>query len=137
MAKKKAPAATADAWKTLEVVRRGPVELIGLARPKVHNAFDETLVAELDAAVRAAIDAPDVRVIVLHGTGTSFCAGADLEWMKRMAAYGHAENLADARALAAMLATIAGSPKPTVAAVNGSAYGGGVGLIACCDIAIG
>lgn len=128
---------TAPAWTTLEVVRRGPIELIGLARPKVHNAFDETLIAELKAAVGAAADAPEVRVIVIHGTGASFCAGADLAWMKRMAAYGHAENLADARALADMLSTIASCPKPTVACVNGAAYGGGVGLIACCDVAIG
>jgi methylglutaconyl-CoA hydratase len=135
MAKKEQ--ATAAAWTALEVVRRGPIELIGLARPKVHNAFDETLIAELDAAVRAAADAPEVRVIVIHGTGASFCAGADLAWMKRMAAYGHAENLADAKALAGMLATIATCPKPTVACVNGPAYGGGVGLIACCDVAIG
>lgn len=124
-------------WTALEVVRRGPIELIGLARPKVHNAFDETLIAELAAAVRAAADASDVRVIVIHGTGASFCAGADLAWMKRMAGYGHDENLADAKALAEMLSTIAGCPKPTVACVNGPAYGGGVGLIACCDIAIG
>jgi len=135
MAKKEQ--ATVPAWTTLEVVRRGPIELIGLARPKVHNAFDETLIAELKAAVGVAADAPEVRVIVIHGTGASFCAGADLAWMKRMAAYGHAENLADARALADMLSTIASCPKPTVACVNGAAYGGGVGLIACCDIAIG
>jgi methylglutaconyl-CoA hydratase len=137
MAKKKPAPAEARAWTTLEVVRQGPIELIGLARPKVHNAFDETLIAELTSAVRAAADASDVRVIVLHGTGASFCAGADIEWMKRMAGYGHAENLADAKALAEMLSTIANCPKPTVACVNGPAYGGGVGLVACCDIAIG
>jgi len=136
MAKKKDPA-MAGARTTLQVVRQGPVELIGLARPKVHNAFDETMIAELTAAVRAAAEAPEVRVIVIHGTGATFCAGADLDWMKRMAGYGHAENLADAKALAAMLSTIAGCPKPTVACVNGPAYGGGVGLVACCDIAIG
>jgi methylglutaconyl-CoA hydratase len=137
MAKTNKAAAAARAWTTLEVVRQGPVELIGLARPKVHNAFDETLIAELTAAVRAAADDSDVRMILLHGTGPSFCAGADLEWMKRMAGYGHAENLADAKALADMLSTIANCPKPTVACVNGPAYGGGVGLVACCDIAIG
>jgi methylglutaconyl-CoA hydratase len=136
MAKKKEPAA-AGAEKTLQVVRQGPVELIGLARPKVHNAFDETMIAELTVAVRAAAEAPEVRVIVIHGTGATFCAGADLDWMKRMAGFGHAENLADANALAEMLSTIAGCPKPTVACVNGPAYGGGVGLVACCDIAIG
>jgi methylglutaconyl-CoA hydratase len=136
MATRKGPAPPRG-WTTLEVVRRGEIALIGLARPKVHNAFDEALIAELTEAVRQAGDDADVRVIVLHGTGESFCAGADLDWMKRMAGYGHAENLADAKALAAMLSTIAGCPKPTVAVVNGAAYGGGVGLIACCDIAIG
>lgn len=134
---KKNVAAPPRGWTALEVVARGEVALIGLARPKVHNAFDEVLIAELTEAVRQAGEDPAVRVIVVHGTGTSFCAGADLDWMKRMAAYGHAENLADAKALAAMLSTIANCPKPTVAAVNGSAYGGGVGLIACCDVAIG
>ena len=135
MAKKAQPQTAA--WTALEVVRRGPIELIALARPKVHNAFDETLIAELTAAVRAAADAPEVRVIVILGTGASFCAGADLAWMKRMAGYGHDENLADAKALADMLSTIANCPKPTVACVNGPAYGGGVGLIACCDVAFG
>ena len=138
MAKKKqeAPAAPRG-WTALEVVQRGEIALIGLARPKVHNAFDEVLIAELTEAVRQAGEDPTVRVVLIHGTGASFCAGADLEWMKRMAGYGHAENLADAKALAAMLSTIANCPKPTVAGVNGNAFGGGVGLIACCDIAIG
>lgn len=124
-------------YSTLEVIARGGVRLVGLARPEVHNAFDETLIAELTDAVREAGADPDVRVLLLHGVGRSFCAGADLEWMKRMAGYGHAENLADANALAAMLSTLALCPKPTVACVNGPAYGGGVGLIACCDVAIG
>ena len=135
MAKKEQ--ATVPAWTTLEVVRRGPIELIGLARPKVHNAFDETLIAELKAAVGAAADAPEVRVIVIHGTGASFCAGADLAWMKRMAAYGHAENLADAKALATMLATLDRLPKPTIARVQGPVFAGGTGLVAACDVAIG
>ena len=131
---KKNVAAPPRGWTALEVVARGEVALIGLARPKVHNAFDEVLIAELTEAVRQAGEDPAVRVIVVHGTGTSFCAGADLDWMKRMAAYGHAENLADAKALAAMLSTIAGCPKPTVAAVNGPAYGGGMCLALGADL---
>ncbi|MEO8486580.1 MAG: enoyl-CoA hydratase/isomerase family protein [Betaproteobacteria bacterium] len=123
-------------WSTLEVVERNGVRMIGLARPRVHNAFDETLIDELTRAVKAAGTDASVRAVLLHGTGQTFCAGADLAWMKRMAGYGHAENLADAKALAAMLSTLATCPKPTVACVNGDAYGGGVGLIACCDIAI-
>ena len=140
MAKKtKAPGAAVRAGgrTTIEVLHREGVALIGLARPEVHNAFDETLIAELTAAMREAGDDPAVRAVLLHGAGASFCAGADLGWMRRMAGYGRKENLADANALAAMLSAIATCPKPTVARVHGPAYGGGVGLIACCDIAIG
>jgi len=133
----KAKGAAKAAWTALEIVHRDGIEMVGLARPKVHNAFDETLIAELTAAFRAAGANPAVRVVLLHSSGPSFCAGADLEWMKRMSGYGRAENLADANALAEMLSTIATCPKPTVACVQGAAYGGGVGLIACCDIAIG
>jgi methylglutaconyl-CoA hydratase len=112
------------------------VAVVALARPDVHNAFDEALIAELTRAL-AALDAdPGVRVVVLAGQGKSFCAGADLNWMQRMAGYGHAENLADAGALANMLATLDRLAKPTIARVHGAAYGGGVGLVACCDIAI-
>ena len=134
---KAARAAPRGKYTTLDVIAREGVRLIGLARPEVHNAFNETLIAELTEAVREAGADREVRIVLLHGIGPSFCAGADLEWMKRMAGYGHAENLADAHALAAMLSTLAQCPKPTVACVNGAAYGGGVGLIACCDIAIG
>lgn len=140
MATRKKPAggaAPARAPRTIEVVRREGVALIGLMRPEVRNAFDETMIAELTASVRDAGADPDVRAVLLHGAGPTFCAGADLDWMKRMAGYGRAENLADANALAAMLAAIATCPKPTIAAVHGPAYGGGVGLIACCDIAVG
>jgi methylglutaconyl-CoA hydratase len=129
-------ASAAAAGAPLEVEVRDAVATIALARPDVHNAFNETLIAELTRALRAA-DADDaVRVVVLAGRGRSFCAGADLNWMKRMAAYGHAENVADASALAAMLATLAGLSKPTIARVHGAAFGGGVGLVAACDIAI-
>jgi methylglutaconyl-CoA hydratase len=123
-------------YTTLAVELRGSVALVGLARPDVHNAFDETSVAELTDALRA-LDADDaVRAVVLLGTGKSFCAGADLKWMRRMARFSTAQNLADAKALAAMLATLNDLSKPTIARVHGPAYGGGVGLIACCDIAI-
>jgi methylglutaconyl-CoA hydratase len=129
-------ASAAAAGAPLELEVRDAVATIALARPDVHNAFNETLIAELTHALRAA-DADDaVRVVVLAGRGRSFCAGADLNWMKRMAAYGHAENVADASALATMLATLAGLSKPTIARVHGAAFGGGVGLVAACDIAI-
>ncbi|MBS0325292.1 MAG: enoyl-CoA hydratase/isomerase family protein [Proteobacteria bacterium] len=113
------------------------VATLSLARPEVHNAFDETLIAKL-AAHLAELDAdPGVRVVVLAGQGRSFCAGADLGWMRRMAAFGRTENLADAQALAAMLRALATLAKPTIARVHGAAFGGGVGLVAACDIAVG
>jgi len=124
------------AYETLGVEVRDAVARVALARPDVHNAFNETLIAELTCALQA-LDAEDsVRAVVLLGHGRSFCAGADLNWMKRMAGYGRAENLADAMALATMLKTLAGLSKPTIARVHGAAFGGGVGLVACCDIAI-
>jgi methylglutaconyl-CoA hydratase len=129
-------ATPAPAYATLAVERRGAVAMVALARPELHNAFNETLIAELTRAL-AALDADDaVRAVVLSGQGRSFCAGADLNWMKKMAAYGHAENVADASALASMLATLAGMSKPTLARVHGAVFGGGVGLVAACDIAI-
>jgi methylglutaconyl-CoA hydratase len=126
----------AASYTSLTVEIRNGIALVALARPDVHNAFDEMLIAELTTALRALDDDDAVRAVVLLGHGRSFCAGADLNWMKRMAAYGHAENLADAGALATMLHTLDTLTKPTIARVHGAAYGGGVGLVACCDIAI-
>ena len=113
------------------------VATVTLNRPQIHNAFDETLIANLTAAFVSLDDNPDVRVAVLAGAGKSFCAGADLNWMKRMAQFGREENLDDANALAAMLRALYALSKPTIARVTGAAYGGGVGLIAACDIALG
>lgn len=109
---------------------------ITMNRPDVHNAFDEVLIAELTAAVRAVDANPSVRVIVLAANGKSFSAGADLNWMKRMAAYTEADNLRDALHLAELMRTIDHARKPTIARVQGAAFGGGVGLVACCDMAI-
>lgn len=114
----------------------GDVATVTLNRPAIHNAFDETLIAELTACFVDLDDDPHVRVVVLAGAGRSFCAGADLNWMKRMAAFGDDENLRDAQALAAMLRALHALSKPTIARVHGPAYGGGVGLIAACDIAL-
>ena len=112
------------------------VATLTLARPGVHNAFDETLIARLTAHL-AVLDAdPAVRMVVLAGEGRSFCAGADLDWMRRMAEFGHAENLADAQELAAMLRALDTLAKPTIARIHGAAFGGGVGLVAACDIAV-
>lgn len=123
-------------YDTLEVHAEGGVATVWMNRPKVHNAFNEQLIAELtDAFVKLSVD-PLSRVIVLAGRGKSFSAGADLSWMQRAAGYGLEQNLEDARALAAMLHTIASCPKPTVARVHGAALGGGTGLTAACDIAV-
>jgi methylglutaconyl-CoA hydratase len=109
---------------------------VWLNRPEVHNAFDDTLIATLTEELRRVEADPKVRVVVLAGRGKSFSAGADLGWMKRMAGYTEAENRRDAEALAELLRTLNYLRKPTIAAVQGNAYGGGVGLVACCDIAI-
>jgi methylglutaconyl-CoA hydratase len=109
---------------------------ITLNRPAIHNAFDDRLIVELtNELTRLAAD-PAIRAVVLTGSGKSFSAGADLNWMRRTASYGEPENLADARALAKLMATLNELPKPTIARVNGAALGGGTGLVACCDIVI-
>jgi len=131
-----ASAANAPAFRSIEVSLRNAVAIVALNRPEVHNAFDEVLIAELTAALRALAADSAVRAVVLIGAGPSFCAGADLRWMKRMAAFSPAQNLADAKALAGMLSTLNDMPQPTIARVHGAAFGGGVGLVACCDIAI-
>jgi len=107
-----------------------------LNRPDVHNAFDDALIARLTSELQALDSNPDVRAVVLAASGKSFSAGADLKWMQRMADYTEAENLADAQAMAKMMKTLNGLSKPTIARVQGAAFGGGVGLIACCDMAI-
>jgi len=107
-----------------------------LNRPEVHNALDDQLIAGLlDSLEKIAADLA-VRLVVLTGQGGSFCAGGDLKWMRRTADYTYEQNLDDAMNLARLLATLNAMPQPTVALVNGPAYGGGVGLVACCDIAI-
>ena len=121
---------------TVLVTREGPVTKLVMNRPRVHNAFDEALIAGLTDTFTAAAEDPDVRVVVLTGAGKSFSAGADLAWMRRAADYDEEANRADARALAAMLRTLDDLPKPTLALVNGAAVGGGVGLVAACDIAL-
>jgi len=114
---------------------RGVARVV-LNKPDKHNAFDDAIVAELVAAL-GALDADDaIRVVVLAATGKSFSAGADLDWMRRSGGYSREENLADARRIAALMKTLARIRQPTVALVQGAAYGGGVGLVACCDIAI-
>jgi len=122
---------------SVQIVRQGGIARLTMHRPEVHNAFDDRLIADLTGAL-AALDAdPTVRVVVLTGAGSTFSAGADLNWMRGMARASEADNLADSLRLATLMRTLNFLSKPTIARVNGSAYGGGVGLVACCDIAIG
>ncbi len=121
---------------SLAVEIQGPLGLVTLNRPERHNAFDGALIADLTQALRN-MEADDaVRVVVLAGAGRSFSAGADLNWMKRMSGFSKEENQRDAMALGALMRTLAHLRKPTIARVHGAAYGGGVGLVACCDIAV-
>jgi methylglutaconyl-CoA hydratase len=121
----------------LTVDKQGGVARVTLDRPELRNAFDDALIGRLTAAFHDVQNDKDVRVVVLAGNGPAFCAGADLNWMKRMAGYGYAENLADAGALATMLATLDRLTKPTIARVHGPVFAGGTGLVAACDIAVG
>jgi len=112
------------------------VVTLKLNRPEVHNAFDDQLIAELTHKLRHLDHEASVRVVILAAEGKSFSAGADLNWMKRMTRYSEAENLRDAVGLASLMRALSSMTKPTVARIQGAAYGGGVGLVACCDIAV-
>jgi methylglutaconyl-CoA hydratase len=124
------------AYETLDIETSGPVATLWMNRPDRHNAFDETLIAELTGAVQSLALQPDIRVLVLAGRGQSFSAGADLAWMKRLGAASQAENVEDAAAMGRMFAALRHCPKPIVARVHGPAIGGGLGLVAACDIAL-
>ena len=120
----------------LQTTQQGAVLTITLSRPDIRNAFNDEVIAEITAAFQAASSRADVRAVVLAAVGPAFCAGADLNWMRRMADYSYAENLADASHLADMLHMIYQCPKPTVARIQGDVYAGGLGLVATCDIAV-
>jgi methylglutaconyl-CoA hydratase len=115
---------------------QGSIAYVTLSRPDVRNAFNDEVIAELTQAFTELGSHKDVRAIVLDAEGPAFCAGADLNWMRRMADYSREENLADAGKLAEMLRVIYECPKPTVARIQGDAIAGGMGLVACCDVAI-
>jgi len=121
---------------SLAIAIANRVARVALDRPQVHNAFDDALVAELTDTLGKLDRDAAVRCIVLTGNGSTFSAGADLNWMRGMARASEAENRNDSERLAALMRTLNTLAKPTLARVNGSAYGGGVGLVACCDIAI-
>ena len=120
----------------LTVTLQDGVQTFTLSRPDVRNAFNDEVIAELKNAFIAVAQNPQVRCVVLAAEGPAFCAGADLNWMRRMADYTHAENLADAGELAAMLKAIYTCPQPTIARVQGDVYAGGLGLVAACDMVV-
>ncbi len=122
---------------TIAQSRSGTTLILTIDRASVHNAFDDVLITGLTEALRAADRDADVRAVVLTGAGTTFSAGADIGWMRRMMSASEGDNRADSLRLAELMRTLDSLSKPTIARVNGSAYGGGVGLIACCDVAIG
>lgn len=128
--------AGADGTDAVLVTVEGGAGWITMNRPDVHNAFNDALIADLDAAFERLAEDADARAVVVRANGRSFSAGADLNWMRAMADYTEAENRADAMAMASMFRRLYDLPKPTVAMVQGSAFGGGVGLVAACDIAI-
>lgn len=121
---------------TLLVQHDHGVATLCLNRPELHNAFDADLIATLTATLERVGNDPDVRAVVLTGSGSSFSAGADLQWMRAMANASQDENRTDSLALARLMRTLDELPKPTIARVHGASFGGGVGLVACCDIAI-
>ncbi|QJD90494.1 enoyl-CoA hydratase/isomerase family protein [Duganella dendranthematis] len=124
------------AFETLTITREDRIATVTLNRPNVRNAFNETTIAEIKQAFSELGEDDALRAIVLAANGPAFCAGADLNWMKKMAGYTHAENHADALQLAEMLRTIYLCPKPVVAKVQGDCYAGGMGLVAACDIIV-
>lgn len=113
------------------------VATVTLNKPELHNAFDEHVISQLIEVFTTLNNNSDVRAVILAAKGKSFCAGADLNWMRKMASYSYEENKQDAGQLAELYRTLFNLNKPTIARVQGAVFGGGVGLVACCDIAIG
>ena len=120
----------------LQTTYEGAVARIALTQPEVRNAFSDEVIADITAAFSEVGARSEVRAVVLAAEGPAFCAGANLNWMRRMADYTRAENVADAAKLAEMLRVIYECPKPTIARVQGDVYAGGMGLVAACDIAV-
>ncbi|MDH4039002.1 MAG: enoyl-CoA hydratase/isomerase family protein [Candidatus Krumholzibacteria bacterium] len=123
-------------YTTFQIKRDGPVAHVVLSRPEVKNAFDDVLIKEMSGALEAIAHDDSIRVMVLTGDGNVFSAGADLNWMKKVAGYGFEENVEDALIFARMLESLYRLPKPTIARINGACIGGGVGLVSACDVAV-
>jgi methylglutaconyl-CoA hydratase len=123
-------------FRTVLVVKEGKVLRLTMNRPQVHNAFNAEMIRELAAAFDAAKKDTEVRLVVLTGAGQSFCAGADLNWMREIIRYSYEQNLHESRELAELMHSIYTLPKPTIARINGAVIGGGTGLFSACDIVI-
>jgi methylglutaconyl-CoA hydratase len=123
-------------YNTIEIQRQNDITTITLNRPEVHNSMNEKLMKELISCFKKYNNDKDTRVIILTGKGKSFSAGADLNWMKSMANYSKEENIKDSGLLSDLFEIIYKSPKPIIGRINGHAFGGGIGLIAVCDITI-
>ncbi len=125
-----------NSYSTIKITIEGVVAKIVLNRPEVHNALNDTMISELTGAFENVAEEKNIRLVVLMGEGKSFCAGADLNYMKSIAGYGFEENVKDGKKLAALFRTVYDCPLPTVAVVHGAAFGGANGLLAACDIVI-
>jgi methylglutaconyl-CoA hydratase len=125
-----------ESFSTIRCETRGSVVKVILNRPEVHNAFNDSMITELLKVFRKLHEARDVRVVVFTGVGKSFCAGADLNWMKRVKDYSFEENLKESLDISELMYSIYSLPLPTIASVNGAAVGGGMGFVAACDIAV-
>jgi methylglutaconyl-CoA hydratase len=123
-------------YQHIEVDQRGAVRWLWLNRPEVRNAFNDALITEISSAFAAVESSPETRVVVVTSRGPAFCAGADLNWMRSMANFSHADNHADALKVARMFAAVHACSRPVIARVQGDAFGGGVGLAAACDIVV-
>jgi methylglutaconyl-CoA hydratase len=123
-------------YETISVEREGQIVRLWLDRPEVHNAFNSAMIRELRAVLRDVRDDAAVRVVVLSGKGKSFCAGADLNWMREIIRFSYEQNLQESLELADFLYELYALPKPTIARVNGAAIGGGAGFLSACDIVI-
>jgi len=125
-----------EKFSTIRCVTEGPVAKVILNRPEVHNAFNDIMITELLQVFSKLHDARDVRVVIFTGEGKSFCAGADLNWMKRVKDYSFEENFKESLDISELMYSIYSLPLPTIARVNGAAVGGGMGFVATCDIAV-
>ena len=123
-------------FKTIDISVRGALVTLSFNRPEIHNAFNDVMIDELLEAFTMISKRREIRVVILTGSGKSFCAGADLNWMKRVKDYSYEENLKESLRLADLFYQIYSLPTPTIAKVNGAAIGGGTGFVAVCDLAI-